>query len=101
MFPICGGNWNNTANAGVFARNWNNNRSNDNNNNGFRAADFVSYPEILSREYWRQRGHFILPDGEIGRAWLSSSVVERQPCPNVTVTCFTVRSRSTHYITPT
>ncbi len=40
------GNWNETANAGVFYRNLNNNRSNDNNNNGFRAADYASNPDI-------------------------------------------------------
>lgn len=38
MFPRDGGNWNNGSNAGVFNRNWNNWRSNDNNNNGFRAG---------------------------------------------------------------
>lgn len=40
------GNWNESANAGVFYRNLNNNRSNDNNNNGFRAADYFSNPDI-------------------------------------------------------
>lgn len=89
MFPICGGNWNNSADAGVFNRNWNNNRSNDNNNNGFRAADFVSFPDILSWEYWRQREYSILPYGEIGKAWLSSSKSERQPCLNATEICMT------------
>jgi hypothetical protein len=39
----CAGNWNNAANAGVFYRNWNNNRSNDNNNNGFRAGDYFTF----------------------------------------------------------
>ena len=33
-----GGNWNNGSNAGVFALNLNNLRSNSNNNVGFRAA---------------------------------------------------------------
>lgn len=42
LFPIASGNWNNGSKAGVFHRNWNNNRSNDNNNVGFRAADFVA-----------------------------------------------------------
>jgi len=37
--PIVGGNWNNSADAGVFARNVNNFRSNSNTNIGFRAAD--------------------------------------------------------------
>ena len=35
--PISGGNWNNAANAGVWALNLNNNRSNSNNNVGFRS----------------------------------------------------------------
>lgn len=42
LFPIAAGNWNNGANAGVFYRNWNNHRSNDNNNVGFRASDYVA-----------------------------------------------------------
>lgn len=36
--PICGGNWNNGANAGVFNVNLNNPRSNANSNIGFRSA---------------------------------------------------------------
>ncbi|UQZ83340.1 hypothetical protein SK3146_02527 [Paenibacillus konkukensis] len=36
--PIRGGNWNNGANAGVFALNLNNPRSNVNTNIGFRSA---------------------------------------------------------------
>ena len=36
--PIRGGNWNNGANAGVFALNLNNPRSNANSNIGFRPA---------------------------------------------------------------
>lgn len=36
--PICGGNWTNTGNAGVFYVNLNNARSNVNTNIGFRAA---------------------------------------------------------------
>ena len=45
LLPIASGNWNNAANAGVFYRNWNNNRSNDNNNYGFRASDYASVPD--------------------------------------------------------
>lgn len=41
MCPISGGNWNNSSNAGVWALNLNNNRSNSNNNIGFRS-DSVS-----------------------------------------------------------
>jgi len=37
MCPIAGGNWNNSANAGVWAANFNNARSNSNDNVGFRA----------------------------------------------------------------
>ena len=36
--PIRGGNWNNGSNAGVFALNLNNARSNSNTNIGFRPA---------------------------------------------------------------
>ena len=43
--PICGGNWNNTANAGVFNVNLNNPRSNSNSNIGFRSA-LLSYARI-------------------------------------------------------
>lgn len=37
MCPRAGGNWNNGANAGVWALVLNNNRSNTNNSSGFRA----------------------------------------------------------------
>ena len=37
-FPYRGGNWNNAANAGVFALNMNNERTNRNWNIGFRSA---------------------------------------------------------------
>lgn len=37
MCPRAGGNWNNNANAGVWALILNNNRGNTNNNSGFRA----------------------------------------------------------------
>lgn len=47
LFPIASGNWNNAADAGLFYRNWNNNRSNDNNNYGFRASDYASAPDNL------------------------------------------------------
>ena len=44
---MASGNWNNSANAGVFFRNWNNDRSNDNNNVGFRSADYdANCPDI-------------------------------------------------------
>ena len=44
MFPIGAGNWNNASDAGVFYRNWNDYRSNDNTNNGFRVA----FPDSVS-----------------------------------------------------
>jgi hypothetical protein len=37
LCPISGGNWNNAANAGVWALNLNNTRADSNNNYGFRA----------------------------------------------------------------
>jgi len=45
LFPYRGGNWTNGANAGVFALNLNNARSNVNTNIGFRAA--FSHSQIL------------------------------------------------------
>lgn len=54
--PIGSANWNNGSNAGVFYRNWNNVRSNDNNNVGFRAADYGAFrPDIAASEHWRHR----------------------------------------------
>lgn len=41
MAPISSGNWNNSSNAGVWSLNLNNNRTNSNNNIGFRS-DSVS-----------------------------------------------------------
>ena len=49
FFPIASGNWNDAAKAGVFYRNWNNNRSNDNNNIGFRAADYLADSDLKFR----------------------------------------------------
>ena len=49
LFPIASGNWNNAAKAGVFYRNWNNNRSNDNNNVGFRASDYFAFSDLIFR----------------------------------------------------
>lgn len=46
LFPLASGIWNNAGNAGVFYRNWNNNRSNDNNNVGFRAADYDAFADL-------------------------------------------------------
>ncbi len=45
MCLIAGNNWNNSSNAGVWAVNWNNNRSDSNNNVGLRAdCGFPSNP---------------------------------------------------------
>lgn len=51
--PICGGNWNNTSNAGVFYVNLNNPRSNSNTNIGFRSA-LPSYARIGNSKDYRQ-----------------------------------------------
>lgn len=48
MCLISSGNWNNTTNAGVWYANWNNGRSNSNNNNGFRA-DYGSFLKPRAR----------------------------------------------------
>lgn len=54
--PICGGNWNNTSNAGVFYVNLNNTRSNSNSNIGFRSA-LPSYAGIgMSTDYRQCEG---------------------------------------------
>ena len=46
LFPMASGNWNDAGNAGVFYRNWNNSRSTDNNNIGFRAADYDAFADL-------------------------------------------------------
>jgi len=46
----CGGNWNNSTNAGVWNRNLNNNRTNSNNNTGF-SADYASLKK--TSKCWR------------------------------------------------
>jgi hypothetical protein len=54
--PIRGGNWNNSANAGVFALNCNNDRSNANNNIGARPD---SIPQTSQEESGLQGGVFL------------------------------------------
>ena len=62
------GNWNNAGNAGVWAVNLNNSRSNSNNNYGFRSDSMPNTPyaacacwqrgslrRALRRNVWRQR----------------------------------------------
>jgi hypothetical protein len=67
--PFRGGNWNNTSNAGVFALNLNNPRSNVNTNIGFRAA---LAPHVRSRaltgdgQHMGQKGHISPPPQTTG-----------------------------------
>jgi len=52
--PIVGGNWNNSTNAGVWMRNLNNNRTNSNNNVGFRSDSFSNPQSAICAE-WKNR----------------------------------------------
>lgn len=54
MCPISGGNWNNSANAGVWTLNLNNERGNSNNNVGARS-DLAS-PLAVVNDRVEQRG---------------------------------------------
>ena len=56
MCPISSGNWNNGSNAGVWAFNLNNVRSNSNNNVGFRADS--DPPRIRQRNGGAKGGSF-------------------------------------------
>lgn len=47
MLPLRGGNWNNGSNAGLFALNLNNPRSNVNTNVGFRP-DCIAFLEVFN-----------------------------------------------------
>ncbi len=47
MLPLRGGNWNNGSNAGLFALNLNNPRSNVNTNVGFRP-DCITFLEVFN-----------------------------------------------------
>lgn len=78
MAPICGGNWNNSSNAGVFAMYLNNNRTNSNNNVGSR--DCNSQPETVVTETGI-RGLWCPAISEINGARLLSSTVEHQKSP--------------------
>ena len=86
LFPLASGNWNNAANAGVFYRNWNNNRSNDNNNVGFRVSDYCAAADLtlhaantgdigvdlsctLAKSAWRG---FSVPQGTINQAFFNT-----------------------------
>jgi len=48
---LSAGNWNNYSNAGVWNVNWNNNRTNSNNNVGFRADCNASNPAMGQWNY--------------------------------------------------
>lgn len=55
MCLISGGNWNNTSNAGVWALNLNNNRTNSNVNVGLRASDYDAASKPAVRAQWSHR----------------------------------------------
>jgi len=67
LVPLVGGNWNNTANAGVFYLNLNNVRSNSNNNVGGRDCYFNLK---LHNEYTGVRGIQVPAVSEIYRGGL-------------------------------
>jgi hypothetical protein len=60
---LSGANWNNNANAGVWAANWNNNRTNSNNTVGFRL-DYGS-PQSAAMRIVEPQGCAVLHNGEI------------------------------------
>lgn len=79
LFPMASGNWNNAANAGVFYRNWNNVRSNDNNNVGFRAADCFAFADL------------ILPSANTGDIGVAPSCnLAKSACPGFSVPTGTI-----------
>ncbi len=57
MCPICGGNWNNSSNAGVWALNLNNSRANSNDNVGFRSDSAL--PRTQQRDGGAKGGVFL------------------------------------------
>ena len=67
MCLISSGNWNNTTNAGVWKVNWNNNRTNTNNNVSFQA-DYGSF--LKPRQEDR---------GATGICYPAMGKIERQP----------------------
>lgn len=81
MCPISGGNWNNTTNAGVWALNLNNVRTNSNNNVGFRS-DSVS-PHIRQRNSGTKGGAFLRATAKSAGRAISSRAprrLDRQGC---------------------
>lgn len=75
-FVLSGGNWNNSSNAGVWAVNLNNNRTNSNNTNGFRADSILSLKH--RRVTLEMREMFSGLRQNRGAPLLSSNVVDRQ-----------------------
>jgi RNA-directed DNA polymerase len=72
----CGGNWSNSSNAGAFAMNLNNNRTNSNNNVGGR--DCVPKPETTNGRNWN-RGIYCPAISEIkNKKSLLSNTIENQ-----------------------
>lgn len=71
MCPIAGGNWNNGANAGVWAVNCNNSRTNSNDNVGFRADS--APPQTLRSGDSGAKGDAFRPWAKSERTSLSSS----------------------------
>ena len=86
LVPIAGGAWNNGSGAGVWAVNWNNARTNSNDNVGFRAdCAPASHP---ARGWWRRGRRVPAPAscrGEICRRALpgSRATGERQRPPPI------------------
>lgn len=73
--PLSCGNWNNTSNAGVWYLNWNNNRTNSNNNTGWRC-DCISSNRAIADSGRTGIGYPAL--GEIGRNLLFGRATEDQ-----------------------
>jgi hypothetical protein len=72
---ISGANWNNGSNAGVWAANWNNARTNSNNNVGFRAD---STPPRSRQRHGGEEGGDFRPWAKSSCRPLSGSASERQ-----------------------
>jgi hypothetical protein len=56
LCAISGGNWNNGSNAGVWAFNSNNARSNSNNKYGFRSDPLPAKPPCAALAEWQRGG---------------------------------------------
>ncbi|RHR70052.1 hypothetical protein DWW77_05460 [Ruminococcus sp. AF17-12] len=80
--PICGGNWNNTSNAGVFNVYLNNPRTSANGNIGFRSA-LLSYARTGQfkdcRQCERFKGVYFRSDRVEGEKWFYSCVGRAVP----------------------